>query len=41
MNLQNKTIFLAGHNGMLGKHILKELKKSKLQNFSVFERNWI
>lgn len=29
MNLQNKTIFLAGHNGMLGKHILKELKKIK------------
>ena len=27
MNIYNKKIFLAGHNGMLGKHIHNELKK--------------
>ena len=38
MNIKNRKIFLAGHNGLVGSNILKLLKKKKFKKIITVEK---
>ena len=40
-NIENKSIFVAGHNGMVGSATLDELKKNQINYCTKVENHWI